>query len=133
MNVRLRYHGLGLLAFVAMTMLTITASSQPPEGKNKKEGMGDKKGPRFELGMVLPPFVRESLDLTPAQQAEIAKLEKDVKAKLRKILTPEQLKAAESARPKGPPGGINGGEDKKGPPGGKDGKDRPPFEKNDKQ
>ena len=48
------------LAFAAMVvgMCVLTASSQPPEGKGGKKG----GPPGFELGRVLPPFVREELD-----------------------------------------------------------------------
>ena len=48
---------------------------------------------------LLPRFVAEKLELTAAQQKQIAKLEKETKAKLDKILTPEQRKILEQAGP----------------------------------
>ena len=50
-------------------------------------------GPRgFQLGWVLPPHVRNQVELTKDQEKEIAELEKLVKEKLDKILTDEQKK-----------------------------------------
>jgi Spy/CpxP family protein refolding chaperone len=60
--------------------------------------------PRFELGRVLPPFARDELNLTKSQEEEIARLEKDVKARLSKILTDEQKKRLENLRPPRPRG-----------------------------
>ena len=37
---------------------------------------------------LIPPFAAEKMNLTPDQQRQIAELEKEVKAKLDKILTP---------------------------------------------
>jgi hypothetical protein len=91
----------------------------------------------------LPRFVAERLELSDDQVKQIAKLEKETKAKLDKILTPEQRKILNQARPPrpgdegpgggqrrprrgpgdgGPPGGGAGGG---GPPGGEQGPDRP--------
>ena len=86
------------LSFATMIvgMCALTASSQPPpEGKHGKKG----GPPGFELGKVLPPFVREELDLTDEQEKQLAALEQEVKRKLEKILTPEQQKKAASAPP----------------------------------
>lgn len=139
----------GLMAFVAgVALMTSPAVSQPPEGKGKdgkfgpKDGKGMKGG--FKVGSVLPPFMVDELKLTEDQKAKLADLEKDVKAKLDKILTDEQKKAIENFRPTGPggpggPGGDKGGPGgkggDKGAPGGKGGDkgapgkgERPPFE-----
>jgi Spy/CpxP family protein refolding chaperone len=96
----------------ALTVLAVaTSEAQPPEGKNGKKGPpGDQNGPpggppRFQLGHVLPPFVREELELTAEQEEQIEALEKQVKAKLEKILTAEQRKKLKSIRPPGPPPG----------------------------
>jgi hypothetical protein len=120
---------IGLLALAAAAMFALTADSQPPDGGGKQKGGrgGDQKGGpgggpgRFELGRVLPPFVREQLELTPDQEKQIDALEKDVKAKLTKILTADQVKQLENMRPgRGGPGGPPGG-GPGGPPGGDDG------------
>ena len=123
-----------VMAFVASSAFVMTALSQPPEGgkdkkgqsgKEGKEGKGGFKGgkdgkgpPRFELGKVLPPFAIEELKLTKDQEKKIEELEKEVKAKLEKILTTEQKKQLENLRPMGGPGGPGGPGGKGGPPGG---------------
>jgi len=117
------------LAFATMVvgMCALTASSQPPEGKHGKKG----GPPGFELGRVLPPFVREDLDLTDEQEKQVAALENEVKEKLKKILTAEQQKKAARARPPmGPPPDFDGPPGKGHGPGGK-GKDGPPPKKDD--
>jgi YHYH protein len=97
----------------------------PGEDGGKKGGFEKRGPPRFELGKVLPPFVREAVDLTPAQEKQIADLEKEVRERLQKILTAEQQKRIETAEPKGPPEGKDGrGRRKEGPPEGK-GQDNP--------
>ncbi len=119
----MRRFWVGAFAFLASAMFVVSASSQPPEGK--KDGPDGKKGgppPRFALGKVLPPHVAEALDLTEEQQTKIAELEKKVRAELEKILTPEQIKKAESVGP--PP-------KKDGPPFGKENKDGPPPKKDE--
>ena len=77
----------------------------------------------------------EKLNLTEDQQKEVADLEKETKAKLAKILTPEQMKTLETARPpgrgqgQGGPGGAQGGRphgDGNGPPPGNDDKPAKP-------
>jgi Spy/CpxP family protein refolding chaperone len=50
----------------------------------------------------------EHLNLTEDQQKQIAALEAEVKAKLEKILTPEQLQQLKQMRPPGRPGGPGG-------------------------
>src|SRR5579883_983415 len=110
----------GLMLFSAVAVLSIaTGVAQPPDGgRPGKRDRGDGKGPpggpgggppRFELGKVLPPFVREELDLTPDQEEQIAALEKEVKAKLEKILTAEQRRKIRSIRPPMPPGADGDG------------------------
>src|SRR5206468_4275814 len=116
-------------AIAAVMGLAITAVvvAQPPGGRGGRgEGRGPQGGPPpYELGKVLPPFVRDGLDLTDEQQKQLAELEKEVKEKLTKILTESQRKKIGELRPRGPggPGGQGGGPG--GPPrGGPD--DGPP-------
>ncbi|QVL32634.1 hypothetical protein KIH39_01570 [Telmatocola sphagniphila] len=121
--------------------------SQPPPDGEKDDKKGDKKGgpPRYKLGELFPPHVAEELKLTAEQEKKIADLKAEVKAKLEKILTPEQVQILENFRP-GRPGeedegkeGKEGKDDRKkgrgkkgddGPPKGdkEDGRDRPPAE-----
>ncbi len=136
-----------IFAFAAgMGIILSSAVSQPPDGGAKEGKGGGKDGPpKFELGQVFPPPLVEELDLTPSQQKELEKIQKDLKVKLDKLLTDDQKKAVQNFRPRGPmdkggPGGDKGGPkgDKGGPKGDKGGPkgapkgekgDRPPMDK----
>ena len=72
-----------------------TADAQPPQGKGP---------PPFVLGKVLPPHIREGLELTKEQEQQLADLEKEVKQRLEKILTDAQKKQIEAAGPPRPLG-----------------------------
>jgi hypothetical protein len=96
------------LAMGALTMVLVVLSDRQVVGQDDpppKKKKDDKDGPprKFELGKVLPPPLLEELDLTPDQLRAIDELQREVKAKLEKILTPEQRKKVENFRPKGPP------------------------------
>ena len=115
--------GLSALALAAV-FLASNASSQPPGGKDGKDGKDGKGGiPRFELGQVIPPPLRAEMKLTPEQEKQLDDLKTELKGKLSKILTPEQIKAAENFRPRGMggPGGEKGEKGGKGGPGGEKG------------
>jgi len=88
-----------------------TAFAQPPGGGPPPGAGGPGGGHGFQLGWVLPPHVRNQVELTKEQEKEIAELEKLVKEKLDKILTAEQKKAIEKS---GPPG--SGATQPKDPP-----------------
>jgi len=117
---------LGLICFMGLSVW-----SQPQDGKggpgkdggkdSKKGPGGDKKGPPmgFELGKVLPPHIADTLELSQEQLKQIADLEKDVKAKLTKILTAGQVKKAEASKGLGKMDGKDGKDAK-----GKEGKDK---------
>ena len=122
---------LGLICFMGLSVW-----SQPQDGKGgpgqdagkdfKKGPGGDKKGPPmgFELGKVLPPHIADILELSEDQLKQIADLEKEVKAKLTKILTAGQVKKAESSKGLGKMDGKEGkGKDGKGKDGSDKGKD----------
>jgi hypothetical protein len=95
---------IALVAFGILAVLFVPGMTQPP-GEKEKGPKKDKKGPPpFELGKVLPPFVRDSLELTKDQEKAIGELEKEVRAKLLKILTDEQVQRLKELKgPKGPP------------------------------
>lgn len=103
------------------------AFAQPPGGGPPGSGPGGLGGgpPKFELGKVLPPHIRQQIELTKDQEKELAELEKLVKEKLDKLLTDDQKKKIEKAGP--PTGGPGGG----GGPGGRNpgGGGKPPAEK----
>ncbi|MDZ4685399.1 MAG: EF-hand domain-containing protein [Planctomycetaceae bacterium] len=60
-------------------------------------------------GQILPPFLQEALGVTEAQRKELDTLQKDVDAKLAKILTEVQRQQLREMRERGPRGGGPGG------------------------
>ncbi len=128
----------GIATFGLLCLMCLSVWSQPQDGKGgpekdggkdaKKGPAGDKKGPPmgFELGKVLPPHIADTLELSEDQLKQIADLEKDVKAKLTKILSAGQVKKVEASKGLGKMDGKEGkskGKDKDGKEGkGKDGK-----------
>ena len=103
----------GMMAFVAAAMFLATqAQSQPPRGKDDKDG--PKGPPRFEIGQLFPPPLMEELKLTPDQMKELDGIKRELRTKMEKLLTPEQMKKVENFRPRGP--GGPGGPEGKGPP-----------------
>src|ERR1039458_7463829 len=84
------------LALGASTwLITAQDGNQPADGQrppHREGGPGGPGGPGGQGGFhLLPPRAMEHLNLTEDQQKQIAALEAEVKAKLEKILTPEQL------------------------------------------
>jgi hypothetical protein len=70
--------------------LTPRPMQQPPGFAGpgpERRGPGGPDGLGRELHLI-PPFAAEKMNLTPDQQRQIAELEKEVKAKLEKILAP---------------------------------------------
>jgi hypothetical protein len=97
-----------------------------PGGFGKKGGKGGKGGPGGfggppRPGQVLPVFIQERLNLSAEQKKQLAELQKDVDARLAKILTAEQKKELEEMREgpggRGGPGGKGGKGKGKGGPG----------------
>ena len=89
----------------------------PGFGGGPGRGMG---GP----GQVLPPFLQDALNLTDAQRKQLEELQKEVDAKLAKILTDAQRQQFREMRERGPggpgfrPGGPGGRPGPEGRPGG---------------
>src|SRR5580658_9096862 len=95
---------LSLASGVGVLFSLSLAGAQPPGGFPG--------APEFpKPGQVLPTIVQERLNLTAEQKKQLAEVQKEVDAKLEKILTAEQKKQlAEVARnPFGGPGGFGGG------------------------
>ena len=67
-------------------------------------GPGPGPGPGFAPGQVLPPPLRNYLKLTKEQQEELDKLQKEVDARLKKLLTDEQRKMLDQMSGHGRPG-----------------------------
>jgi len=124
------------LALGASTCL-VTAQDGPPPSDNHSPlqhangpgGVGSHRGgPGGQGGFhLLPPRAQEQLKLTDDQKAQLAALEAETKAKLEKILTPDQMNQLKSMRPPMRQGGPGGSQMRGGPggPGGPDGQDRP--------
>jgi Spy/CpxP family protein refolding chaperone len=110
-----------MFALGALSLFFLTAMAEQPGEKEKgpKKGPGDKKG--WEPGKILPPHIRELLELTDDQAQKVDALEQEVRSKLLKIFTDEQKQALQKFNEKGPKG-------PKGPPKDKDG-DYPPEKK----
>ena len=91
-----------------------------PGGFGGPPGFGGPGRGMRRPGEILPPFMLEELQLNEAQRTEMAALQTDVDARLKKILTEEQMQQL-SQRPRPPQGRGPGNPDQGGPPG-----DRPP-------
>jgi hypothetical protein len=126
------------LALGASTCLIIAQdANQHPDGQSPPPSEGGPGGPDGPDGQgggshrpsggfhLLPPRAQERLKLTADQQKQVADLEAEVKTKLEKILTPEQMQQLKQMRPPRPPGGQGGGQ---GGPGGEGRPQRPPGE-----
>jgi hypothetical protein len=109
---------------VTRAELTSLAAQEPPAGRGGPPGgFGGPPGGRGGFmgggpprpGEVLPPMLQERLRLTAEQKAQVEALQKEVDAKLDKILSAEQKGQLKEMRQRGP-GGF-------GPPGGRG---RPP-------
>ncbi len=97
-----------IFALFVMAVAFVSGMPQPPGGKEK----GQKKEPAYELGKVLPPFAMEGLQLTDDQKKKLGELEKEVRAKLLTVLTPDQVETLKEL--KGPKGPQDGGKGDKG-------------------
>lgn len=86
-----------------------------PGGRRGAGGRGFGRGPGGfggppQPGQVLPPMLQDQLNLSAEQKQRVAELQKEIDAKLAKILTEQQLKQMKEMRPPGPGGrGRNGG------------------------
>jgi hypothetical protein len=102
-------------ALACLAAWSTGAISQPPAGSPRGNG------PRYELGKILPPFAEDALGLSPEQRAALSKLESDVKHRLQKILTEDQLRMIDRRGSAGPGGPRESPpEDRPGRPGGRD-------------
>ncbi len=88
---------------------------EPPRGQPGMRGPGGFGGPP-QPGQILPSFLQERLNLSSQQKSQLQDLQKDVDAKLGKILTDEQKNQLKDMRNEFfPPDG--GGRGRRGPGG----------------
>jgi hypothetical protein len=136
MKMKMKVILLALALGASTCLITAQDANQHPDRQNPGEGAsggsggpdGQSGGPRGPRGgfHLLPPRAAEQLNLTADQQKQVADLEAEVKAKLEKILTPEQMQKLKQMRPprrQGGPGGGQGGPE--GDQGGPSGESRP--------
>ncbi|HEY3963820.1 MAG TPA: EF-hand domain-containing protein [Planctomycetaceae bacterium] len=92
-------------------------------------GPGGGFGGRPQMGVVMPNFVQDELGLSETQKKEVAELQKELDAKLNKILTDDQKKKYQEMKENPGRGGPNGrGPGGRGGPGGPGGRGGPPSE-----
>jgi hypothetical protein len=107
----------------------ITNRGGGPGGFGGPGRPGGPGGPRMGMGgpprpgEILPAMLRQRLNLTAAQEKQVADLQKEVDARLEQILTAEQRDELKTMRDRGPggfgpPGGPGGRQRGAGPPGG---------------
>jgi Spy/CpxP family protein refolding chaperone len=99
-----------LFVFTLITLSTLptsTSAEQRPDGPPRQNGEGRGPQPGYHL---LPRFVVEKMDLSDEQMQQIRQLEAETKAKLEKILTADQKKVLEEARPPRRGGGDSQGQ-----------------------
>ena len=103
--------------FVTKDELTTMFTKSMAESGTQRGGPGGPgggRGGRFgppQPGQILPDFMQDELKLTDAQKKQLATLQKEITAKLNKILTDEQqkqLKEMGERSPGGPGGGPGG-------------------------
>jgi EF hand len=84
-------------------LTALYAKEQVPEGpgRGRGRGPGGPGGPPPQSGEILPPFMRDQLNLTSDQRTQLDALQKEVTAQLEKILTQDQLRRMRERR--GPP------------------------------
>ena len=119
------------LALLALALGTstclLTAQDNPPpsDGQPPQQRAGGSDGAGGEHGgpggrggfHLLPPRAQEQLKLTDDQKTQITALENETRAKLEKILTPEQLTQLKNMRPPMRPSGAGGSQMRGGPDG----------------
>lgn len=104
---------LGALALAANAQDNNPPAGGPPGPGGQPPGMREGGGPMGPRGFhLLPPRAAERLNLSDDQKKQIAALEAETKAKLKKILTADQLEQLKHMRPPmmmhGGPGAMNG-------------------------
>lgn len=133
MNTKTKVILLALALGTSTCLLTAQDGNQAPDGQRpppREGGAGGpggpgQGGPGGQGGFhLLPPRAMEQLNLTAEQQKKLTALEAELKAKLEKILTPEQMQQLKQMRPpqrQGGPGGPGGQGGFGGGPGGQGG------------
>lgn len=105
--------------FVTAAIAAFAQDGPPEKPQRPGSGQAGPGGGMFGGFHLVPPFLLERLKLTTEQQKDVADLQKETKAKLYKILTPEQQKTLEEFRPmRGSQAGPGGPEGFRGKPGG---------------
>lgn len=91
-------------------LASIPRGPRGPGDRGQGPGARGPVGP--QPGQILPPFLQDELNLTDAQRRELRELQRDVDARLARILTGDQQRQLRQMRdrgPGGPPGRGTGG------------------------
>jgi len=96
----------------------------PDKGKGGPPDRGGRGGPP-QPGVILPDFLQDELEMTDKQKKDLAALQKEVDAKLDKILTKKQKEQLKEMRERGPGGPPDRGGPDRGPKDGPRDKGRP--------
>lgn len=110
---------LGTSGFIVNAQDNNPPPGAPPGADSQPPGLRERGGPVGPRGFhLLPPRAEQRLNLTDDQKKQIAALEAETKAKLEKILTPDQMEKLKNMRPtmmgrggprmRGGPGGPGG-------------------------
>jgi Spy/CpxP family protein refolding chaperone len=112
------------LIILALSLGSATCLITAQDGKRPAPPEGGGSGSRIH---VLPRGAEETLNLTADQKKQVADLEAEVKTKIEKILTPEQIEKLKTMRPPQPPGGQDNRGQRPPAPGGKSAAAQPPV------
>lgn len=125
----MRKRAVAAFGLSAALFMAFAANAQPPGGEKGRPGQPGQPGPgkggfpgqpggpggfggRTAPGTVMPEFVAQQLKLSDDQKKQMADLQKDVDAKLEKILNEEQRTQLKQMKERGPggrgPGGFPG-------------------------
>ena len=97
----------GLVTKTELTTLAVKEVSNVRSfGPRGRGGTGGPGGPMmgFRPGQVLPPMFQQILNLSAEQKAQLAILQKEVDAKLAKVLTTDQQQQLKNMQSRGPGG-----------------------------
>ncbi len=100
---------MGALSLLAISPVSRAQDNPPPPSQQQDQSGPNGQRPQPQAGFhLIPGFAVQRLQMTDEQVQKVKELEEKVKAELAKILTPEQMKILNEARPPRGPGGPDG-------------------------
>ena len=105
----------GVVTREELVALAEKLEAEAPQGGGPGGPAGPGGSGGGDIGFhLIPRFIESQLKLSDDQRDQVGRLEKETKAKLEKILKPDQLKVLEQARPGMRQGGPGGGQGRPG-------------------